>query len=129
MGRKLLTLGTGPIDSSISVTQLNCDGVSSSVFCCLLWFSSLLAVISVGAGGVVVGCGDSTLLLVLGMRLVVNVMGLRPRESSTSLAQSNCCGSSIASGVVVVLESVVVVEAGDRVGAGICAAVQCRNLV
>ena len=58
MGRKLLTLGTGPIDSSISVTQLNCDGVSSSVFCCLLWFCSLLAMISVGAGAVVVGCGD-----------------------------------------------------------------------
>ena len=47
--------------------------------------------------------GDSAPLLVLHVCtvMVVNITRLRPRESSTSLAQSNCCGSSIASVVAV----------------------------
>ena len=62
------------------------------------------------AGGCAVGVerGDSALLLVLGGRTVAT--GLRPRESSTSLAQSNHCGSSIASVVAALLGSVVVVS-------------------
>ena len=62
------------------------------------------------AGGLAVGVehGDSALLLVLGVCMVVT--GLRPRESSASLAQLNRCGLSIASVVAVLLGSMVVVS-------------------
>ena len=45
VGQTFLMLGMEPINSPISIAQLNCDGVPSSVFCCLLWLSPLLAVI------------------------------------------------------------------------------------
>ena len=53
--------------------------------------------------------GGSAPLRALGVRTVVNVTGLRPRESLTSLAQLNRCDSSIVSVVAALLGSVVVV--------------------